>query len=586
MIPAPAPPNPAEVPESGGPADTLPVLPSLARTFRAFAIARALLGVLLLGVQSLLTLYAAAPPPLSVLLVCAVYALLALPVPLWRSPASFVEGPVSGRPPLPPGPIGRRGALRPAAWGATLGVDLLAFTWLLALSGQQANAMALFILPVLMAAVLMRRRLALAVASGVVLVLLGHAWWLSLTGADAALQLTQAGLVGAGVLAVAVLTGGLAERLARQERTTQASLELARQQALLNRLMIEEMQDGVMVVDRSGTVRAANPAALALIGLPPLAGFATFGLQSQAQWLPLYQVLQAAYATGVCHEGGEQLALELSSQGHVQRRHLRLRLRFTRWQGVDASDELCLMFVEDVRTWRARARQEQLAAMGRVSAGIAHEIRNPLAAIAQANALLEEELQAPLQQRLARMVADNVERLQRIVDDVLEVAPGVSREAPLIDLRQAIAQIGADWAGTNGCATGESGPLHLDLGQETLCSRFDPDHLRRVLVNLLDNAWRHCSGQSHAVWVRLAPRGRAAVLLSVASDGQPIAPDVEPYLFEPFFSTRSRGSGLGLYICRELCERYGAGIEFQPRGPGARHRNVFVITLSRVSSPA
>ena len=86
-----------------------------------------------------------------------------------------------------------------------------------------------------------------------------------------------------------------------------------------------------------------------------------------------------------------------------------------------------MLFLEDVRSVQARSRQEKLAAMGRVSAGIAHEIRNPLAAIAQANALLAEDATDPAQRQLMRMVTENVERLKRIVDDVMEVAPGPGR---------------------------------------------------------------------------------------------------------------------------------------------------------------
>ena len=75
------------------------------------------------------------------------------------------------------------------------------------------------------------------------------------------------------------------------------------------------------------------------------------------------------------------------------------------------------------------------------------------------------------------------------------------------------------------------------------------------------------------------------VLLTVASDGEQIAPEVERYLFEPFFSTRSRGTGLGLYICRELCERYGASIEYGSRGAPERHRNVFSVAMRRTLLP-
>jgi two-component system sensor histidine kinase PilS (NtrC family) len=274
-------------------------------------------------------------------------------------------------------------------------------------------------------------------------------------------------------------------------------------------------------------------------------------------------------------------------------RLLRLRVRFTRRRPADetadaespANEELCVLFLEDVRTVVARTRQEKLAAMGRVSAGIAHEIRNPLAAIAQANALLREDLTAPGQQRLSTMVADNVERLKRIVDDVLEVAAGAAATPREIDAAAEVAAIAHDWATTAGLTPGADARLAVSLDAGPLPVRFDPDHLRRVLVNLLDNARRHACAEPGAIVLRLARTSPAQVELVVASDGEPIAPDVERYLFEPFFSTRSRGTGLGLYICRELCERYGAAIDYRQRPAGHRHRNEFVITMRAAVAP-
>jgi signal transduction histidine kinase len=105
------------------------------------------------------------------------------------------------------------------------------------------------------------------------------------------------------------------------------------------------------------------------------------------------------------------------------------------------------------------------------------------------------------------------------------------------------------------------------------------DHLRRVLVNLLENAHRHASGEPGSISVEVSSRDGHAVL-SVASDGPPIPAEVERHLFEPFFSTRSRGTGLGLYICKELCERYGADIDYQWRAEGAAHRNEFTKPAS------
>jgi two-component system, NtrC family, sensor histidine kinase PilS len=126
--------------------------------------------------------------------------------------------------------------------------------------------------------------------------------------------------------------------------------------------------------------------------------------------------------------------------------------------------------------------------------------------------------------------------------------------------------------------------LKVDLPAEPLGGVFDAEHLRRVLINLLDNALRHGSRSPGAVHLRLLAISEHQVQLSVASDGAPIAADVERYLFEPFFSTRSRGTGLGLYICRELCERYGASIDYQLRAPhavGSAQRNEFSVVMRR-----
>ena len=221
--------------------------------------------------------------------------------------------------------------------------------------------------------------------------------------------------------------------------------------------------------------------------------------------------------------------------------------------------------------------------MGRVSAGIAHEIRNPLAAISQANALLLEDRLPPAQQRLARMVADNVERLKRLVEDVMEVAPGAAPVVRAIDASAAVGLAAAEWARTAGLPAGAESRLRAEIAAAPLGVEFDPEHLRRVLVNLLDNAHRHASAAPGAIFLRLAARDEHAVVLSVLSDGAPITPEIERHLFEPFFSTRSRGSGLGLYICRELCERYGASIEYRPRPAAERLRNEFVVSMRRAA---
>jgi two-component system, NtrC family, sensor histidine kinase PilS len=538
---------------------------NFARLYRTFIGARAVLGVALVGTLGVVTLFGVRPS-LFVVMVSVTYAGLAIG--MWLVPRFWrAAGPQS---------LAR---LRSPQWMATIGADLVCFTLLHLLApGANLNYVALLVMPVLMASVLTPRTMALATVAGISLALLGAAWLAALSGGDITALMTQAGLAGSGFFILTVLVGELAGRLAREEITSRGSLKLARQQAQLNRLVIEEMQDGVLVVDRRGRVRAANPAARRLMWASGMCRPAPFQMRGVAAWEALVKTAERAFVDAAWPEAGRDVLLAFAPD---LSRTLRVRIRFTRKPEPQAGEEFCVMFLEDVRILQARSRQEKLAAMGRVSAGVAHEIRNPLAAIAQANALLAEDARDPGQRQLMQMVTDNVQRLKRIVDDVMAVAPGQVHDVHAIDATAQVAAGCREWALAAGLGFGEQGQLQLHLPGEPLGVLFDAEHLRRVLVNLLDNARRHASQAMGAIEVRLDSRDETRVFLSVSSDGASIPADVERYLFEPFFSTRSRGTGLGLYICRELCERYGASIDFRLRRAGGTDRNEFFVALRR-----
>jgi len=526
---------------------------SFRRLYRAFIAARAALGLALIAAQ-LIAAALGTRPASSTLALSASYAIAA--VALWLLPQ--LRRGASAR------SLARISSLH---WWSAIGLDLILFSALHALDTSGVNYGALFVMPVLMAAVLSPRLLALATAAIATLGLLGAAAWSLLWGADVGLKTTQAGLVGSGLFAVSLLAGELSARLAREERAARGSLALARQQELLNRLVIDEMQEGVLVVDRRGRVRAMNPAARTLLGAA--SGEPSWQLRGRTDWQPLVQALEQAHA-GRGGGAGAEIDVALPLDGGSSR-SLRLRLRFTRQR--EGSEELCVLFVEDNRELLARTRQEKLAAMGRVSAGIAHEIRNPLAAIAQANALLAEDASGARAEQLTRMVASNVQRLKRLVDDVGELAPSVQPATLSLDLSTLVREACADWALLNGV---EPGRFQVQIAAPGLKGLFDAEHLRRVLVNLLDNAHRHADAVPGAIRVTLTRQGDELALV-VRSAGAPVPPDVERHLFEPFFSTRSRGSGLGLYICRELCERHGARIDYRRAADAAA--NEFCVRL-------
>lgn len=443
-------------------------------------------------------------------------------------------------------------------WLATIGLDMLAFSLLTWLQPSGINYTPLFALPVLLASILGPILLAFGTAASVTLLLLGDAWWMSLQGnADFNARWLQAGLSGSGFFLVALLANQLALRLAREEQLVKKNQWAARMHSQVNELVIATLSDGVLVIDSGGLVRSANPAACRLLSAHHPLSSAPFKLAAQTAWEPLLALMQTTFAT----QSAQQAHITLVYPGHATRR-LHVRSQLTPSQdGIQES--LCVIFLKDQHEMEARVRIEKMAAMGRMSAAVAHEIRNPLAAISQANALLEEDLHDPGQRQLTRMIGQNAQRLGKIVDEVLNISraqgqiPAPQTTALVLD--ETAALIAADWARQN--AAGERLRVNLEAHATAVC--FDPEHLRRLLVNLLDNALRYASASACSMEVSSSLVAPEHARLAVWSDGQPLEESVQSHLFEPFFSSESRSSGLGLYICRELCERYGAQIGYQ-----------------------
>ena len=468
-----------------------------------------------------------------------------------------------------------------AQWVLTVGVDVAAFTALNFLQSSGVNYTPLFVLPVLLASILGPILLALGTAASVTLLLLADAWWMSLhaTG-DSAARFLQSGLSGSGFFAVALLANQLALRLAREEQLARTSQQAARMQTQVNELVIETLTDGVLVMDAKGVVRSANPAARRLLATDERAKTGTFAMATQAAWHPLVEIMHQTFF----HQKPQQADVTLNDTGE-NTRHLHVRTRLAAAQG-DTNGALCVIFLEDLREMEARVRVEKMAAMGRMSAAVAHEIRNPLAAISQANALLEEDLQDPGHKQLTTMIRQNAQRLAKIVDDVLNISrvqvPSPEAHGTTLMLDAVVARIVTDWT----LQTASKSRTRLALHADACSVVFEPEHLRRLMINLLDNALRYAGQSSHSIQITTLVSLDGQAKLSVWSDGLPLEKTVQTHLFEPFFTSESRSSGLGLYICRELCERYGALIGYQRTARTQIEGNeFFVIFKLAISVP-
>jgi two-component system sensor histidine kinase PilS (NtrC family) len=508
------------------------------RLWRGFMTARVTVGAVLIALQAFLLSTGASLDPWLLLMSCG-YFVASLMVRLLH-------------------PARRLGPNFDPQWALTVGVDLMVFIALQFFQGSTLNYALLLSLPVLLSGVLGNLSLSLGTAAGATLLLLAHAtWWALHNHVDSAARFAQSALTGAGGFAIAFLASLLSNRLALEEKKSTRSLRAVRVQLQINELVIESLRDGVLVVDDQGNVHAANPAARTLLGGPALSAPVPWALGSEAGWQALLKLTELSFF----RNGLAQTPASIHHAGQGPRQ-VQVRTRLTAPIG-GSIERLCVMFLQDQREMEAQMRAAQLASMGRMSVAVAHEIRNPLAAIAQANALLEEDLTQPHQQQLTRMVQQNARRLEKIVEDILNVSRVKNKDLdgsqPTLALDESTRRVCRDWGQQNS----DQGVLQLDLALPEVRVVFDSDHLRRVLVNLLDNARRYAAPSAGAIQVSTRSDPATPVMLGVWSNGAPLDQSVERHLFEPFFSSESRSSGLGLFICRELCEGHGATLRYQ-----------------------
>jgi two-component system sensor histidine kinase PilS (NtrC family) len=239
-----------------------------------------------------------------------------------------------------------------------------------------------------------------------------------------------------------------------------------------------------------------------------------------------------------------------------------------------------LIYLEDLGRAQNEAQQMKLAAMGRLTASIAHEVRNPLSAINQAAQLLEEDgAVAPEGERLLAMIRNNAKRIDRIVGEVLQLNRRDRQQpevVPMIEFMTSLVEeiVQAEAIPARGVIMQVPGDLLVI---------FDRGHLNQIVWNLVRNAWQHCQKKEGSIRIMARPGYMGdAVILELDDDGQGIPAELRGQIFEPFFTTRPGGTGLGLYIARELADANGAALELLPKGPGAHFR----ITMKRALSPA
>lgn len=423
--------------------------------------------------------------------------------------------------------------------------DIFAFTLLMHASGGVSSGVGmLLVVSIASASTLLAGRMAVFWAALASLAVLGEQLYTHLYSQGDAYNYSMAGVLGLTL----IVTSVLATVLARQARES-ADLAYARgvdlaNMSALTEQVISQMSIGVLVVDQQGKVRLINEAARRLLDTPV-----------QRLGSPLDQFNMELHLQLQCMKG----------QKNDPNRHNKWELEtlpasllvqiIPVGENGDDNQSGVLLFLEDAAAVNEQSQQLRLAALGRLTAGIAHEIRNPLSAIRHAGALLaESENLSSEEVRLTDIIQENTLRVNHIVEDVLQLGNRDRLNRECLTLNKWLPLFLEELT----CLCPETGSIFEidDQSNSTIRVHLDSGHLRQILNNLCQNALTFAkqSSQSPQVIIKLCGGAGQACYLEVINNGPPVLPEEKMRLFEPFFTTTARGTGLGLYLSRELAQ--------------------------------
>jgi two-component system, NtrC family, sensor histidine kinase PilS len=442
-------------------------------------------------------------------------------------------------------------------------VDAVAVGFILYSAGGVASGLGILLgLPVLALTVLAGRRDAFLIAAVAALAVLVQQVFAGLTDAAPSTDYVTAGLLGAVLFATALATWPVANRLRESDALVRRQeIDLANL-AQLSQYIVQHLRESILVIDAQDRIRLINESAAQILGdhnaypdalIGEAAPRLLFLLES---WRQSGASQAAADPTFVSADGTRVIRPHFAPLGA-------------------SSPGPVLIFLEDTSVIAEKVQQSKLAALGRLSASIAHEIRNPVGAMSHAGQLLAESPSlGEDDRRLTQIIRTNALRVSGIIDNVQRLSRREEARLERLSL--------ADWAEefqAEFCETMQFPRSRLRVsGSQELEVRADPDQLRQILWNLCENALKHAVGDDPAQSIQIR-YGRMAAnarpFLEVTDQGPGVSPEHVERIFEPFFSG-GRGTGLGLFLARELAQANAAALLYEANaGGGSVFRLVF-----------
>jgi len=442
-------------------------------------------------------------------------------------------------------------------------IDVIVIIVIMHSSGGTGSGLGILLVIVIAASgLLLPRQLTLLVTAFATLGLLTEQvrWWF--LGDIQPVDFTRAGVLGFALFATATISFELASRARSSANLAAARGSELRNMARLNEEIIQRMQTGVIVTTAEGIIEQANRAARRLTGSKLAAG----------QSLEL-----AAPQVAVKHSGWQRTHNQPSPILGEKTRTTLDTLATPVNEGLPTPEtSSTLIFIDDATAIAQQAQLMKMASLGTLTASIAHEIRNPLAAIATAGELIKENAQGDSETtELTEIISRHATRVNRIIEDILQMGRLKTHKPQSIEIAHWLEQFIDDYLLTHGLA---HDAIKID-GDSDITVEFDPNQLHQVLCNLCDNAIQHSIPDVPMPWVVVKTSydpAKNQPLLAVSDNGPGVPADSIADLFTPFFTTRNEGTGLGLYIAQELCASNQAVLAYTDQdGLGATFQILF-----------
>jgi len=433
-------------------------------------------------------------------------------------------------------------------------VDIICVTLMLHASGGiQTGLGALLAVSIASGSLLIPGSRALLYAALATLVIMAEQTFSYLSDTDINTSFPHAGLLGASFFAIAILAHVLSLRLSRSEQlVSQQELDLANM-AQLNEYIIQHMQTGILVVDKNEEIHLINQAAWYLLGMPD----ARVGN-------PLEQACQAL-STQMQSWSNDPKTKLIPFRPTPSGRELKAGFSPLGKTGSGGT----VIFIEDAASVTQQAQQIKLASLGRLTASIAHEIRNPLGAIGHAGQLLQEAPDIPDgEMRLIEIIGSNTRRVNEIIENVLQLSRRKQSQPTEFEILPWLESFVNEFCDAQQLPRRAVSVEIKPAGTQIFA---DSTQLRQILTNLCENAMCHFDREREALRILInggITRASGGPFIELMDNGPGIAPETVRQIFEPFFTTESSGTGLGLYIAKELSESNRMRLEYLPVATG------------------